>query len=112
MGKFCVAALDRVLVFSNDGEEHLVHLKQVTKKLRFMGFLVDSDKSGFGFDWAGAEQLLSGNTSLKANSLPLQEEDDQDSPTEPPASGARFAWLLLFVVVFFGLKIMCLHVRR
>ena len=62
VGKCCVAARERVLVFSEDGDAHMGHLKAVTRKLKALGLLVDSDRSGFGFGWAASRKLLDGDT--------------------------------------------------
>jgi hypothetical protein len=62
VGKCCVAARERVLVFSDDGDTHMGHLKAVTRKLKALGLLVDSERSGFGFGWAASRKLLDGDT--------------------------------------------------
>jgi hypothetical protein len=69
-GKCCMAVRERVLVFSSDGDEHMGHLKAVTRKLKALGLLVDSDRSGFGFGWAASRKLLDGDTRVGGQCVP------------------------------------------
>jgi len=88
-GDCCVALLDKVIVYSDDGKTHMQDVERVTKKLKKMEMTIDINRSGFGFDWPGLVKILRGE-SAHANLIKLASDPKPpkvDGEEEPSTSG-------------------------